>query len=143
MAYEFGFDVVRVDLEEVATDPGEPREFLLEALAGEVAARIAVGVEGLTQLVDAIGREERRLGSRPGGAWEPQLPQMRGFFFHPRVVLAGVQASAPHAADDEMVEYWELVVDDEDGSQVVMRLSEPVMRSLVRRIHHLIGDLIA
>lgn len=143
MAFEFGFDVVRIDIEELETDHNEPREFVIEALAGDVAAHISTDVAGLSLLLDEIGREERSAGFRPGRAWEPQLPQMKGFFFHPRVVLAAVRAIAPHDTDEEDVEYWEFVIDDDEGSQVVLRMSETTTRSLVRRIYDVIGDVIA
>ena len=141
--FEFGFDVVRIDVEELETEPGEPREFVIEALAGDVAAHISTDVGGLTLVLDEIGREERSAGFRPGGAWEPQLPQMRGFFFHPRIALGAVQAIAPHTDDEEEVDYWEFIVDDDEGSQVVLRMSEPTTRSLVRRIRQLIDDVMA
>ncbi|MGH2584410.1 MAG: hypothetical protein ACRDJE_05795 [Dehalococcoidia bacterium] len=143
MPFEFGFDVVRVDVDELETDPGEPREFVIEALAGDVAAHISTDLAGLTLVLDEILREERRPDYRPGRAWEPQLPQMRGFFFHPRVVLIALQAIAPHADDDDDVDFWEFVIDDDEGSQVILRMSETTTRSLVRRIHDLIGDVIA
>jgi hypothetical protein len=142
VAYEFGFDVVRVEVEELDTGPDEPREFIIEALAGEVAAHINADVGGLAQVLEEIAREEREPGYRPGQAWEPQLPQMRGFFFHPRIVMSAVQAIAPHETEDETVDYWEFVFDDEDGSQVVLRLSETTTRQLARRIEDLIGDVI-
>jgi hypothetical protein len=143
VAFEFGFDVVRVDIDELETEPNEPREFVIEALAGDVAAHISTDVGGLTQLLDEIGREERSAGFRHGRAWEAQLPQMRGFFFHPRIILDEIQAIAPHESDDDDVDYWEFVIDDEEGSQVILRMSETTMRSLVRRIHELIGDVMA
>ena len=143
MPFEFGFDVVRIDVDELETEPDEPREFVIEALAGDVAAHISTDVAGLTLLLDEINREEQHPGYRPGGAWEPQLPQMRGFFFHPRVVLAAVQAIAPHAEGDEEIDYWEFVIDDDEGSQVVLRMSETTMRQLVRLVRELIDDVIA
>ena len=105
MAFEFGFDVVRVEVEELDIGPDEPREFIIEALAGEVAAHINADMHGLAQLLEEINREEREPGFRRGQAWEPQLAQMRGFFFHPRIVMSGVQAIAPHENDDEEVDY--------------------------------------
>jgi hypothetical protein len=141
--FEFGFDVVRIDVDELETEPGEPREYVIEAFSGDVAAHISTDTGGLTLLLDEIGREERGPGFRPGRAWEPQLPQMRGFFFHPRVVLAAVQAIGPHIDDDDEVDYWEFVIDDDEGSQVILRMSENTTRSLVRRIQELIGDVIA
>jgi hypothetical protein len=143
VAYEFGFDVIRIDIEEVDTDPNEAREFVIEAMSGDVAAHISTDVAGLSLLLDEIGREERSPGFRPGRAWEPQLPQMRGFFFHPRIVLAAVQAIAPHETDEDDVDFWEYVIDDDDGSQVVLRMSESMTRTLVRRIIDLIGTSIA
>ena len=140
MAYEFGFDVVRVEVEELEVSPDEPREFIVEALADQVAAHINADVRGLLLVLDEIEREERQPGYRAGGAWEPQLPQMRGFFFHPRIVLTAVQAIAPHVSDDEEVDYWEFVIDDDDGSQVVLRLSETTTRQFARRIEDLIGN---
>jgi hypothetical protein len=139
VAYEFGFDVVRVEVEELEVGPDEPREFVIEALAGEVAAHINADVSGLDMLLREINREENEPGYRPGQAWEPQLPQMRGFFFHPRIVMSSIQAIAPHVSDDEEVDYWEFVFDDDDGSQVVLRLSETATRQLARRIEELLG----
>src|SRR5688572_33295028 len=104
MAFEFGFDVVRVEVEELDVEPDEPREFVIEALAGEVAAHINADVGGLAMLLQEINREESEPGYRPGQAWEPQLPQMRGFFFHPRIVMSAIQAIAPHVSDDEEVD---------------------------------------
>jgi|SRR5215204_775804 len=143
MPFEFGFDVIRIDIEELETERGEPREFVIEALSGDVAAHISVDVAGLTVVLDEIGREERDPSFRPGRAWEPQMPQMRGFFFHPRVVLAAVQAIAPHRDDDDEVDYWEFVIDDDEGSQVILRMSEPMTRTLVRRIRELLDDVMA
>ncbi len=143
MPFEFGFDVVRIDVDELETDPDEPREFVIEALAGDVAAHISTDVAGLTQVLDEVGRAERSPGYRPGRAWEPQLPQMRGFFFHPRIVLGAVQAIPPHDDGEDEIDYWEYVIDDEEGSQVVLRMSETTTRSLVRHITELIGDVIA
>jgi hypothetical protein len=142
MAFEFGFDVVRVEVEELEVGPDEPREFVVEALAGEVAAHINADVGGLAQLLQEINREENEPGFRPGQAWEPQLPQMRGFFFHPRVVMSNVQAIAPHENDEEEVDFWEFVFDDDEGSQVVLRMSENTTRQLARRIDELIGDVL-
>jgi hypothetical protein len=142
VAYEFGFDVVRVEVEELEVGPDEPREFVIEALAGEVAAHINADVGGLAMLLQEINREESEPGYRPGQAWEPQLPQMRGFFFHPRIVMSAIQAIAPHVSDDEEVDYWEFVFDDDDGSQVVLRLSETATRQLARRIEDLLGDML-
>lgn len=142
MAFEFGFDVVRVEVEELDVELDEPREFIIEALAGEVAAHINADVGGLVALVREIEREERESGFRPGRAWEPQLPQMRGFFFHPRIVMSQVQAIGPHETDEEEVDYWEFVFDDDDGSQVVLRMSENSTRQLARRIEELISDVL-
>ncbi len=139
MAYEFGFDVVRVEVEELDVGPDEPREFIIEALAGEVAAHISTDLQGLGQLLEEIEREEHQPGYRPGQAWEPQLPQMRGFFFHPRIVMSAVQAIAPHENDEEDVDYWEFVFDDDDGSQVVLRLSETATRQLARRADEIVN----
>ncbi|MFN8558109.1 MAG: hypothetical protein U0531_12485 [Dehalococcoidia bacterium] len=143
MAYEFGFDVVRVEVEELEVGPDEPREFIIEALSGEVAAHINADVQGLVQLLDEVNREQREPGFRPGSAWEPQLPQMRGFFFHPRIVMSAVQAIAPHRDDDgEEIDYWEFVFDDDDGSQVVLRLSENATQQLARRVEDLVGAML-
>jgi hypothetical protein len=142
VAYEFGFDVVRVEVEELEVGPDEPREFVIEALAGEVAAHINADVSGLAQVLQEIGREEREPGFRRGQAWEPQLPQMKGFFFHPRIVMSAVQAIAPHEDEEGEVDFWEFVFDDDEGSQVVLRLSEDVTRQLARRIEELIGDVL-
>lgn len=143
MAYEFGFDVVRLEIDELESERGEPRVFLIEAMAGEVAAHISTDVAGLSLLLDEIRGEEQSDGFRTGGAWEPQLPQMRGFFFHPRIIMSAAQVIAPHESDSDEVEYWEFVFDDEDGSQVVLRMSHPTTRSLIRRIYELIGSVIA
>lgn len=143
MPFEFGFDVVRIDVDELETDQNQPREFVIEALAGDVAAHISTDVSGLTRVLDEVGQEERRPGARTGGAWEPQLPQMRGFFFHPRVVLGDVEATGPHIAGDETIDFWEFVIDDDEGSQVVLRMSETTTRTLIRRIRELIDDVIA
>ena len=139
VAFEFGFDVVRVDVEELEVDADEPREFVIEALSDQVAAHINADLSGLRQILIEIAREEREPGFRPGGAWEPQLPQMRGFFFHPRIVMSAVQAIGPHESDDEEIDYWEFVIDDDDGSQVVLRMSEDATRQMSRRIEELAG----
>jgi hypothetical protein len=143
VAFEFGFDVVRVDIDEMETDPDDPREFVIEALAGDVAAHVSTDVAGLSEVLDAIGAEEQSAGFRRGRAWEPQLPQMRGFFFHPRLLLAGVQVIAPHLGDDEDVDFWEFVFDDDEGNQVVLRMSETTVRTVVRRIRELLEDVLA
>jgi hypothetical protein len=143
MPFEFGFDVIRIDVDELEGEPGEPREFVIEALSGDVAAHISTDVAGLSLILDEVRREEDSPEFRPGRAWEPQLPQMRGFFFHPRIVMAAIQAIAPHLDDDDEVDYWEFVIDDDEGSQVILRMSEPITRTLVRRIYELIGDVMA
>lgn len=143
MAFEFGFDVVRIEVDELDVEPDEPREFMIEAMAGEVAAHISTDLAGLVQVVEEVEREESSEGYRPGRAWEPQLPQMRGFFFHPRILLQNVQALAPHHNDEDDVDYWEFIFDGEDGSQVVLRLSEPVTRGLIRHIHELVRGPLA
>ncbi len=137
MAYEFGFDVVRLEIEELETAPDEAREFVIEAMAGDVAAHINVDSRGMGQILAEIEREQQEAGYRPGGAWEPQLPQMRGFFFHPRIVMSVVQAIGPHDGDEE-ADFWEFVFDDDDGSQVVLRMSETVTQRLQRLIESLL-----
>jgi hypothetical protein len=143
VAFEFGFDVVRIDIDELETDPDDPREFVIEALSGDVAAHISTDVAGLSDILNEIGNEERSAGFRPGRAWEPQLPQMRGFFFHPRVILAGVQMIAPHVGDADDVDFWEFVIDDDEGNQLVLRMSETTVRTVVRRIRELLDDVLA
>lgn len=143
MAFEFGFDVIRLEIDEVEVDPDESREFIIEAMAGEVAAHISADVAQLTRILGEIGREERSDEFRAGGAWEPQLPQMRGFFFHPRIILVDTQAIAPHRDDEDDVDYWEFIFDGDDGSQVVLRMSESLTRTFVRRIRELIEDSMA
>jgi hypothetical protein len=57
----------------------------------------------------------------------------------------GARRAAPgdRADEDDEVDFWEFVIDDDEGSQVVLRMSEPATRTLVRRIRELIGDALA
>ena len=67
---------------------------------------------------------------------------MRGFFFHPRLRLAGGEVFAPGQPDDdgEPVEFWELRVEDDEGSQVILRLSETAMRGLLRQLREALTE---
>jgi hypothetical protein len=141
MAFEFGFDVLRTDLDpvELSGDPDEDEDlpgFELMASSGDVSAHIYLDREDMTWLIQEIEAAEDVDGARPGGPWEPQLPLMRGFFFHPRIRLAGGEVYAPGQLDDdgEPIEFWELRIEDDDGSQVILRLSETVLRGLVRQL---------
>ncbi len=138
MAYEFGFDAVRVEIEEVEVEPDEPREFVIEALAGDAAAHISTDLNGLAEVLREIRKAERDPDYRPGPAWEPQLPQMRGFFFHPRIVLSAVQVIPPGDKEDESADFWEFMVDDDDGSQVILRLSETAAQQFAREVERLL-----
>lgn len=141
MAFEFGFDVVRVEIEEIEGSP-EGREFQIEAMAGDVTAHIRSDVQGLADLLREIRREEYELDHRRGAAWEPQLPQTKGFFFHPRVFLSHIEAIGPHIDEDGDVDWWEFIIDDDDdGSQVILRMSEPTTQQMVLRIEELVGDM--
>src|SRR6266496_3135829 len=141
MAFEFGFDVLRTDIEPVDVedepeeDDEEPPTFELLASSGDVSAHIFVDRDDMTWLIREIEAAETAEGARPGGPWEPQLPLMRGFFFHPRVRLAGGEVLAPGQIDDEgeAIEFWEVRIEDEEGSEVILRLSEAVLRGLVRQ----------
>ena len=142
MAYEFGFDVLRMDLEPI--DPSEQDvdetdaapAYELLASSGDVSAHIYLDNEDIVWLLHEIDAAEEATGARPGAPWEPQLPLMRGFFFHPRLRLAGGEVLAPGQLDEdgEPIEFWEVRVDDEDGSQVILRLSETVLRGLARQL---------
>lgn len=142
MAYEFGFDVLRMDLEPIDTSeqPLEDRDeapvYELLASAGDVSAHIYLDQEDTAWLLHEIEAAEDAHGARPGGPWEPQLPLMRGFFFHPRMRLAGGEVLAPGQEDEdgETIEFWEIRIDDEEGSQVILRLSETVARGLLRQL---------
>jgi hypothetical protein len=142
VAYEFGFDVLRMDLEPIeiseqdAEEIAEAPAFELLASSGDVSAHIYLDNEDIVWLLHEIEAAEDTAGARPGAPWEPQLPLMRGFFFHPRLRLAGGEILAPGQLDEdgEPIEFWELRVDDEDGSQVILRLSEAVLRSLTRQL---------
>ena len=134
MAYEFGFDVVRIELEEVAVDDGDEREFEIEAFSGDVSAHIAASEAALQELLRAIDGAATEPEARPGGPWEPQLPQMRGFFFHPRIFLDRAEVHPPTDEDDDDADFWEMILDDEDGTRLMLRTSEQTVRSLQRRI---------
>jgi hypothetical protein len=134
VAYEFGFDVVRIEVEEVETADGEEREFEIEASSGDVSAHIAASELGLRELLRAIDTASDDPAARPGGPWEPQLPQMRGFIFHPRIFLEGSEVHPPMQEDEEEIDFWELILDDEDGSRLMLRTSEQTLRLFQRRI---------
>jgi hypothetical protein len=142
MAYEFGFDVLRMDLDPVdlSDEPedlaDEPPAYELMASSGDVTAHIYLAHEDMTWLIHEIQAAETVEGARAGGPWEPQLPIMRGFFFHPRLRLAGGEVLAPGQVDDDgdSIEYWEIRIEDEEGSQVILRLSESVLQGLVRQL---------
>jgi len=135
VAYEFGFDVVRIELEEVDVEEAEEeREFELEAFSGDVSAHIAATATGLRELLRAIDAAAEDPEARAGGPWEPQLPQMRGFIFHPRIFLDHSEVHPPVHDPDEEIDFWELILDDEDGSRLMLRASEQTVRSLQRRI---------
>lgn len=144
MAFEFGFDVLRMDLEHLdAEDPpasdgqedGLPSYELL-ASAGDVSAHIFLADQDIGWLRRAIEEAEDEAGARPGGPWEPQLPIMRGFFFHPRMQPSGIEVLAPGQIDedDEPIEFWEIRFEDEDGNEVILRFSESVLRGLLRQL---------
>lgn len=148
MAYEFGFDVLRMDLEpiDVGDQPenpeDEPPAYELMASAGDISAHIYLDREDLIWLIREIESAEEAEGARPGGPWEPQLPVMRGFFFHPRLRIAGGEILAPGQLDDEgePIEFWELRVEDDDGSEVIVRLSETVLRGLLRQLREALAE---
>lgn len=149
MAYEFGFDVVRMDLEPIeAEDEEEGLEnghvapaYELMASAGDVSAHIYLAREDIAWLLREIELAESSADARPGGPWEPQLPLMRGFFFHPRVQVAGGEVLAPGQLDDDgdPIEFWEIRIDDDDGSQVILRLSENVLQGMIRQLRDAIS----
>jgi hypothetical protein len=150
MAFEFGFDVLRTDIEPVEMtvdaeddDEGLPT-FELLASSGDVSAHIFVDRDDMTWLIREIEAAEDADGARPGGPWEPQLPVMRGFFFHPRIRLAGGEVVAPGLLDDEdePIEFWELRVEDEEGSEVILRLSETAMRGLLRQLREALAQAV-
>jgi hypothetical protein len=142
MAFEFGFDVLRTDVEpidaedELDEDDEEPPTYELMASSGDVSAHIYVDRDDMTWLIREIEAAEGADGARQGGPWEPQLPLMRGFFFHPRIRLAGGEVLAPGQVDDdgEPIEFWEVRIEDPDGSEVILRLSDPTLRGLVRQL---------
>ncbi|MHB8575299.1 MAG: hypothetical protein ACYDCQ_08200 [Dehalococcoidia bacterium] len=136
MAYEFGFDVVRIELEEVDVDDSEEREFELEAFSGDVSAHVAATAPALRDLLRAIDSASQDPDAVAGGPWEPQLPQMRGFIFHPRIFLDHSEAHPPttDAGEDEEIDFWELILDDEDGSRLMLRMSEQTVRAFQRRV---------
>ncbi len=134
MAYEFGFDVVRIEVDEVEIDPGEEREFEIEAFSGDVSAHIAASEGAMQDLLRAIDSAAQDPMARPGGPWEPQLPQMRGFIFHPRIFLEHSEAHPPTSDAEDEIDFWELILDDEDGSRLMLRTSEPTLRAFQRRI---------
>jgi hypothetical protein len=134
VAYEFGFDVVRIEVEEVEVAPGEEREFEIEAASGDISAHIAATETSLRDLLRAIDTAIQDPNARAGGPWEPQLPQMRGFIFHPRIFLEHSEAHPPVADDEEEIDFWELILDDEDGSRLMLRLSEHTLRTFQRRV---------
>jgi len=148
MAYEFGFDVLRMDLEPIDPDEDpdddaeEPPAYELMASSGDVSAHIFLDRDDASWLIREIEAAEEAEGAHPGGPWEPQLPVMRGFFFHPRLRLAGGEIFAPGQPDDdgEPVEFWELRVEDEEGSQVILRLSETVLRGLLRQLREALAQ---
>ncbi len=134
MAYEFGFDVVRIEVEEVEVDPGEQREFEVEAFSGDISAHIAATDASLQALLRAIDGASQDPAARPGGPWEAQLPQMRGFIFHPRIFLDHAEVHPPISEGGEEIDFWELILDDEDGSRLMLRTSEQTLRAFQRRI---------
>ena len=140
VAYEFGFDVVRLELEEVDAEEGEERQFELEAFSGDISAHVAATQAGLQDLLRAIDEASADPDARTGGPWEPQLPQMKGFIFHPRIFLDQAEVHPPMVETDEEDEtdYWELILDDEDGSRLMLRASEGTVRNLQRQI----GDVL-
>jgi hypothetical protein len=134
VAYEFGFDVVRIEVEEVEVADAEEREFEIEASSGDISAHVAATETSLRELLRAIDGASQDPDSRPGGPWEPQLPQMKGFIFHPRIFLEHSEVHPPSTEDDEEIDFWELILDDEDGSRLMLRTSEHTLRLLQRRI---------
>lgn len=142
MAFEFGFDVLRTDLDpvdladEIEDDDEDLPGYELMASSGDVSAHIYLDRDDISWLIHEIEAAEDAEGARPGGPWEPQLPLMRGFFFHPRVRLAGGEVLAPGQVDEEgeAIEFWEIRIEDDEGSQVILRLSDSALRGLVRQL---------
>jgi hypothetical protein len=123
-----------MELEEVDVEGSEEREFELEAFSGDVSAHIAASPASLQQLLRAIDDAAQDPSARPGGPWEPQLPQMKGFIFHPRIFLDHAEVHPPTNDPEDDVDFWEIILDDEDGSRLMLRASEQTVRSLQRRI---------
>jgi len=134
VAYEFGFDVVRIEVEEVEVGEDEEREFEIEAFSGDVSAHIAASETALQELLRAIDVAATDPEARPGGPWEPQLPQMKGFIFHPRIFLEHSEVHPPTNDAEDEIDFWELILDDEDGSRLMLRTSEQTLRAFHRRI---------
>ncbi|MGI8552701.1 MAG: hypothetical protein ACR2PL_18225 [Dehalococcoidia bacterium] len=130
-------DLEPIDAGELEADElGEAPAYELLASAGDVSAHIFLDQEDLSWLLHEIEQAEAFAGARPGAPWEPQLPLMRGFFFHPRLRVVGGEVLAPGQLDEEgePIEFWEIRIDDEDGSQVILRLSESVLRGILRQL---------
>jgi hypothetical protein len=140
MAFEFGFDVLRIDLEPVELidedEEDDSPAFELMASSGDVSAHIYLDRNDISWLIQEIQAAGESDGARPGGPWEPQLPVMRGFFFHPRIRLAGGEVLAPGQLDEEgePIEFWEIRIEDDDGSEVILRLSEMIAQGLLRQL---------
>ena len=140
MAFEFGFDVLRVDLEPVELLDDEEEDdgpaFELMASSGDISAHIFLDRADMSWLIQGSRRPSKPRRPAPGGPWEPQLPVMRGFFFHPRIRLAGGEVLAPGQLDEEgePIEFWEIRVEDDDGSEVILRLSETVAQALLSQL---------
>lgn len=138
MAYEFGCDVARFELRKLDPEEGEEEQYELDALAGDLTAHIATNEAGLRELLRAIEDAAAAPEARQGGPWEPQLPVMKGFFFHPRIFLDYIEINPPMVTVEEEngervyveTDYWELIFDDEDGSRLMLRASERAVRNL-------------
>jgi hypothetical protein len=148
MAYEFGFDVLRMDLEVVdRTEQADyadddPPAYELMASSGDVSAHMYLDREDISWLIKEIESAEETEEARPGGPWEPQLPIMRGFFFHPRIRFVGGEVLAPGQVDDEgeAIEFWEIRVEDAEGSEIILRLSETLLRGLLRQLRQALTE---
>jgi hypothetical protein len=138
-------DIEPVDAEDdVDEEDGELPTYELLASSGDISAHIFVDRDDVTWLIREIEAAGEADGARAGGPWEPELPLMRGFFFHPRIRLAGGEVFAPGQVDDdgEPIEFWEVRIEDEEGSEVILRLSETALRGLLRQLREALAQAV-
>jgi len=117
---------------------GEEELYLLTFLSGVLEVQMDIGPGELAGIAAAIEAEA-------GGAeatdipWAPEPALTGPMLLRIRLAYAGVQAHATGWAKETAVPYWELILDDLDGSQAMLSLRAADVGALLFRIRGILG----